>query len=65
MLIWGMVTRVDFQRALVYSRCVKHAPCVTAGAGLQRLSVRTQLTFNFRAGVPENTLNCLNSVIGD
>lgn len=66
MLIWGMVTRVDFQRALVYSRCVKHAPCVTrtSWTGVAE-TLRRRLTFNFGTDVPENALNCLSAVIGD
>lgn len=68
MLIWGMATRVDFQRALVYSRCVRHAPHVSRTSWTkvaENKSVRKRLTFNFGADLPENTLNCLNAVICD
>lgn len=67
-LIWGMATRVDFQRALVYSRCARHALRVTRTRGtkaVENKSVRKRLTFNLGADLPENTFDCLKAVVCD
>lgn len=68
MLIWGMATRVDFQRALVYSRCARRAPHVTRTSWTEvaeTQSVRKQPTFNLEADLSENALKCLNAVVCD
>lgn len=67
-LIWGIATRVDFRRALVYSRCGRHALHVSRTRGTkaaENKSVRKQLTFNLGADLPENTFHCLKAVVWD